>query len=253
REAHRPPRDRGPEQDRGGGLRGRRRHGPHLLRSALALLAHRPVRTRRRTRLAPDAARRRAPRARRRAGGALVVRGEPGIGKSAIVDAVIPRAEGFTVLRTLGVEAEHTWSYAGLQMLLHPLLHRIGNLPAAQAEALRTALGMGEGTGRAQRLQVGLAVLNLLVDASAQRPVYVVIDDAHWLDRDSTDALLFAARRLTTESIGMVLVVRDGFAPEFPAPGIPELTLGPLDIEASQAILDTRSDVVPFTSRDWIL
>ncbi len=187
-------------------------------------------------------------------GGALVVRGEPGIGKSAIVDAVIPRAEGFTVLRTLGVEAEHTWSYAGLQMLLHPLLHRIDNLPAAQAEALRTALGMGDGTSRAaQRLQVGLAVLNLLVDASAHRPVYVVIDDAHWLDRDSTDALLFAARRMTTESIGMVLVVRDGFAPEFPAPGIPELTLGPLDIEASQAILDTRSDSVPFTSRDWIL
>ncbi|MCH7232843.1 AAA family ATPase [Glycomyces sp. L485] len=186
-------------------------------------------------------------------GGALVVRGEPGIGKSAIVDAVIPRAEGFTVLRTLGVEAEHTWSYAGLQMLLHPLLDRIGKLPAAQAEALRTALGMGEGTGRPQRLQVGLAVLNLLVDASAHRPVYVVIDDAHWLDRDSTDALLFAARRLATESIGMVLVVRDGFAPGFPAPGIPELTLGPLGIEASQAILDIRSESVPFTSRDWIL
>jgi hypothetical protein len=157
-------------------------------------------------------------------GGALVVRGEPGIGKSAIVDAVIPRAEGFTVLRTLGVEAEHTWSYAGLQMLLHPLLDRIDRLPAAQSEALRTALGMGDGTGRAHSLQVGLALLNLLVDASAKQPVYVVIDDAHWLDRDSTNALLFAARRLSTESITMVLVVRDGFAPDFPAPGIPELS-----------------------------
>ncbi|WP_198586932.1 ATP-binding protein [Glycomyces xiaoerkulensis] len=186
-------------------------------------------------------------------GGALVVRGEPGIGKSAIVDAMVDRADGFTVLRTLGVEAEHTWSYAGLQMLLHPLLDRIDNLPAAQAEALRTALGMGDGAGRAQRLQVGLAVLNLLVDASAQRPVYVVIDDAHWLDCDSTDALLFAARRLTTESVAMVMVVRDGFAPVFPAPGIAELTLGPLDAEASQALLDTRADAVPFTSRDWIL
>lgn len=186
-------------------------------------------------------------------GGALVVRGEPGIGKSAIVDAVIPRADGFTVLRTLGVEAEHTWSYAGLQMLLHPLLDRIDRLPAAQAEALRTALGMGDGTGRAHSLQVGLALLNLLVDASAKQPVYVVIDDAHWLDRDSTNALLFAARRLSTESITMVLVVRDGFAPDFPAPGIPELTLGPLDLDASQAILDMRADEIPFTGRDWIL
>ncbi|WP_199036432.1 ATP-binding protein [Glycomyces salinus] len=186
-------------------------------------------------------------------GGALVVRGEPGIGKSAIADAAVDLADGFTVLRTLGVEAEHTWSYAGLQMLLHPLLDRIDHLPAAQAESLRTALGMGEGAARVQRLQIGLAVLNLLVDASAQRPVYVVIDDAHWLDRDSTDALLFAARRLPTESIAMVLIVRDGFAPDFPAPGVPEMTLGPLDDEASRAILDTRSEAVPFTSRDWIL
>ncbi|WP_168801504.1 helix-turn-helix transcriptional regulator [Glycomyces buryatensis] len=186
-------------------------------------------------------------------GGATVVRGEPGIGKSAIVDAVIERAEGFTVLRTLGVEAEHTWSYAGLQMLLHPLLDRIDNLPEVQAESLRTALGLGDGTAKPQRLQVGLAVLNLLVDASAKQPVYVVIDDAHWLDRDSTDALLFAARRLATESIAMVLVVRDGFAPDFPAPGIPELTLGPLDLQASQAILDTRTDAVPYSGRDWLL
>jgi DNA-binding CsgD family transcriptional regulator len=187
-------------------------------------------------------------------GGALVVRGEPGIGKSALVDVAIDHAEGFTVLRTLGIEAEHTWSYAGLQMLLHPLLDNIGNLPAAQADALRTALGMSAGEGgRAQRLQVGLAVLNLLVEATSQRPVYIIIDDAHWLDTDSTDALLFAARRLSTESVAMVLVVRDGFAPTFPAPGIPELTLGPLDLDASQAILDTRADLVPFTSRDWIL
>ncbi|MFC4337817.1 helix-turn-helix transcriptional regulator [Salininema proteolyticum] len=186
-------------------------------------------------------------------GGAVIVRGEPGIGKSALVDEAVESAQGVTLLRTMGVEAEHTWSWAGLSMLLHPLLHHVDKLPEAQAASLRKALGLAGETQSTPRLQVGLAVLNLFAEASAERPVCVVIDDAHWLDSDSTEALLFAARRLGTESVAMILVAREGFAPEFPAPGIPELVVGPLNTASAEKLLDRRSEDMSYSGRDWIL
>ncbi|WP_051462940.1 helix-turn-helix transcriptional regulator [Haloglycomyces albus] len=186
-------------------------------------------------------------------GGGLVVRGEPGIGKSALIDAAVADSEDFLVLRALGVEAEHTWSWAGLSMLLQPLLDRRHRLPEAQRVALSNALGLAEAGPRAPRLQVGLAVLNLLVEASADRPVCAVIDDAHWLDADSTEALLFASRRMATESVAVVMAARDGFAPDFAAPGIPELNVGPLDMTSSDVLVNQRGDDISYSGRDWIL
>src|SRR5690606_16252613 len=119
--------------------------------------------------------------------GALVVRGEAGIGKTALLDAAARGADGFRVLRATGVEAE-----AGLPA--------VDGLPEAQAAAVRGALGLSEGEAGG-RFLVGLAVLTLLSELAARRPVLCLVDDAHWLDDASADVLLFAARRLHAEGV----------------------------------------------------
>ncbi|GAA2208900.1 hypothetical protein GCM10009850_043580 [Nonomuraea monospora] len=156
--------------------------------------------------------------------GVLVLRGEAGIGKSALLDQLVRRACDVRVLRATGVEAEASLPFAGLQMLLRPALDRLGTLPAVQASALRGALGLAEATGTS-RFLVGLAVLSLLSELAGERPVACLIDDAHWLDAASADALLFTARRVAADGVAMVFAARD----EFDAPGLPELRLGGLD------------------------
>ncbi|WP_026925606.1 helix-turn-helix transcriptional regulator [Glycomyces arizonensis] len=181
--------------------------------------------------------------ARASQGSALVVRGEAGIGKSTLVSAAAETAADFTVLRCVGVESEHAWSFAGLQALLQPLADHISALSQTHARGLRTVLGLGEPpeekTER-DRFALGVAVLNLLAEASAEKPVLCVVDDAHWLDPDSADVLLFVARRLTAEPVAMLFAVREGYAPDFPAPGLDELVVGPLDDEAAASLLAER-------------
>ncbi|MFI6520346.1 ATP-binding protein [Spirillospora sp. NPDC050679] len=175
-----------------------------------------------------------------RSGGsaALVVSGEPGIGKTALLDHAAGRAEGLQVIRRLGVESESDLPYAGLHLLLRPVLDRSADLPAPQARALEAALGL-VGTGTADRLLVGLAVLSLLARAAEDRPVLCLIDDAHWLDRPSVEALAFAARRLGAEGIGLIMATRE------PAPlGLPELALEGLAPAAAAAMLQAA----PLTS-----
>ncbi|MFI7431197.1 AAA family ATPase [Micromonospora sp. NPDC049836] len=167
--------------------------------------------------------------------GALVLRGEPGIGKTALLEHA--DTAGLRVLRGAGVESEAELPFAGLHLLLHPVLDRLDAVPAVQAEALRGALGLAV-AGGADRFLVGLAVLSLLSELADTGPVLAVVDDAQWLDRASADALLFAARRLGAEPVGVLFAARpDGF----PAPGVPELPLRGLDPSAAAALLAERA------------
>jgi predicted ATPase len=132
-----------------------------------------------------------------RAGGSrvLVVRGEPGVGKSALLEYLAGRAPGCRVARTAGVESEMELAFAGLHQLLAPVLDHLEGLPVPQRDALRTAFGLSAGPVP-DRFLVGLAVLGLVSEVAADRPLVCVVDDEQWLDRASVQALGFAARRL---------------------------------------------------------
>ncbi|MER6615950.1 helix-turn-helix transcriptional regulator [Streptomyces xantholiticus] len=151
--------------------------------------------------------------------GAVVLRGEAGIGKTALLSHLARSAADMTVLRATGVEPESDLAFASLLQLLRPVAHHADSLPAPQAEALRVVLGTGA-HGPHDRFLTGLAVLSLLAEVGDGGPVLCLLDDAHWIDEPSAQALLFAARRLTAEGVAMVFAARDdGFA----APGLVEL------------------------------
>src|ERR671923_644936 len=175
---------------------------------------------------------------RARAGTAdvLVVLGEPGIGKTALLGYAAGRAEGMSVVRAVGVESEAELEFSGLLDVCRPLLDVVGELPAVQAEALRGALGLGRGGGH-ERFTVGAAALNLLAAAGEREPVLVVIDDAHWLDRSSADALLFAARRLEADAVAMLFAARPGEERAFAAAGLEEVAVGGLERSAALELL----------------
>src|SRR3954470_722000 len=137
----------------------------------------------------------------------LVVRGEAGVGKTALVESVIGLASGFRVLRALGVESEMELPFAALQQLCAPMLDRLDRLPAPQRDALGTAFGLRAGDPP-DRFLVGLGALTLLSDAAEEQPVVCLVDDAHWLDQASRQALAFIARRLLAESVALVFVTR---------------------------------------------
>jgi DNA-binding CsgD family transcriptional regulator len=156
----------------------------------------------------------------------LVVHGEAGVGKSALLEYLADRASRCRVLRVVGVQSEMELAFAGLHQLCAPLLDRLGVLPGRQQEALRTAFGMSEGPA-SDRFLVGLAILGLLAEAAVERPVVCLVDDAQWLDRASAQALAFVARRLGAESVGLVFSARvaDGELarlPELEVKGLPE-------------------------------
>ncbi|WP_086562310.1 ATP-binding protein [Streptomyces africanus] len=174
-------------------------------------------------------------RAREGRSGALVLRGEAGIGKTALLDraAQSASASGMRVLRVTGVEPEADLAFGGLVQLLWPVQDRLDGLPEPQAEALRAVLGTGR-TRTQDRFLTGLAVLTLLADLAEQGPLLCLVDDAQWLDQATADALLFAARRLSAEQVAMVFATRDeGFA----APGLTELRPSRLDTGDAMSIL----------------
>ncbi|MFI0720330.1 ATP-binding protein [Streptomyces sp. NPDC021224] len=173
--------------------------------------------------------------------GVLVLRGEAGIGKTALLEHAVGEAADMTVVRGSGVEFEAELPFAGLQLLLRTAMGADGALPEPQRRALRSAFGLGgaEG-GPVEPMFVGLAVLSLLSEHAADGPLLCVVDDAQWLDRASADALLFAARRLDAEGVAMVFAARDGEG-AFPAPGLPELRPAPLDETAALALLAERA------------
>ncbi|HEY2654215.1 MAG TPA: AAA family ATPase, partial [Solirubrobacteraceae bacterium] len=140
--------------------------------------------------------------------GVLVVTGEPGVGKTALVESAIRAASGFRVARAAGVESEMELPFAALQQLCAPMLDRLDRLPAPQRDALGVAFGLRVG-GVPDRFLVGLAVLSLLWAVAEDRPLLCVVDDAHWLDRASAQALVFVARRLLAESVALVFATRE--------------------------------------------
>jgi DNA-binding CsgD family transcriptional regulator/tetratricopeptide (TPR) repeat protein len=138
----------------------------------------------------------------------LVLRGEAGIGKTALLDYLLASASDLTVVRTVGVESDMELPYASLHQLCGPLLDGLERLPVPQRDALRIVFGFS--TGRApDRFFVGLAVLSLLSEAAEQRPVLCVVDDAQWLDQASALTLAFVARRLLAEPVGLVFATRE--------------------------------------------
>ncbi|MGW0203990.1 AAA family ATPase, partial [Nonomuraea sp. NPDC003201] len=172
-------------------------------------------------------------RAREGAGDALVLRGEAGVGKTALLDLAASRGGSMRVLRTTGVEPESDLAFAALHQLLRPVAGLLDTLPEPQREAVRGALGLGGGAS-GDRFLLAAGVLSLLAEAAAPDGLVCVVDDFQWVDRASADALLFAARRLATERIAMLLAVRG----DAPVKGVPPLRLGGLPEPAAAELLD---------------
>ena len=140
--------------------------------------------------------------------GTLVLRGEAGIGKTALLERAVGSASDFRVVRALGIESEMELGFAGLHQLVVPFLPKLERLPGPQYHALASAFGL-IADGPPDRFQVGLATLTLLADAAADRPLLCVIDDTQWLDRESADVLAFVARRLYADRIAFLFAVRE--------------------------------------------
>jgi DNA-binding CsgD family transcriptional regulator len=170
---------------------------------------------------------------------ALVLRGDAGVGKTELLQYLVDRAAGFRVVRATGVQTEMELAFAGLHQLLARVPDRVGDLPAPQRDALRTAFGVQVGSAPDPYL-VGLAMLGLLAEIARDRPLLCVVDDAHWLDRVSTQALSFAGRRLVAESVALVFAVRSSHEmPELT--GIKQLTVEGLPESDARALLESAS------------
>ena len=168
--------------------------------------------------------------------GALVVRGDPGLGKSALLGHATERATRMRVLRAVGIEAESEIAFAALHQLVRPTLDLLTRLPEPQAAALAGALGLSRVSVQ-DRFLIGVGVLSLLAEAAEDVPLVCVVDDAQWLDRPSADALTFAARRLEAEGVVLLFAARDGELRRFEAPGLAELRLSRLGPDAAGALL----------------
>jgi DNA-binding CsgD family transcriptional regulator len=169
--------------------------------------------------------------------GVLVLRGEAGVGKTALLDRLVDRASGCRVLRAAGAEFEMELAYAALHQLCAPLLDRIDHLPGPQRESLKTAFGLSSGEAP-DRFLVSLAVLGVLSEEAEQRPVVCVVDDAQWLDRASAEALGFVARRVLAESVGMVFAVREPSGSDALG-ALPDMALQGLDDTHGRAVLNS--------------
>jgi DNA-binding CsgD family transcriptional regulator len=168
-------------------------------------------------------------------GRALVVRGEPGVGKTVLLDYLAGRASGCLVVRAVGVQSEMELAFAGLHQLCGPMLDHAESLPVPQREALRTAFGLSAGPVP-DRFLVGLAVLGLLSETAGERPLICVVDDTQWLDHASAQALGFVARRLAADPVGLVFAAR---VPGKDVAGLPELVVEGLAERDARALLES--------------
>ncbi|MFB8274593.1 AAA family ATPase [Nocardia colli] len=184
----------------------------------------------------------------------ILIEGEPGIGKSALVEAAVAAAAvaGLRVLRAAGIEAERNLPYAGLHRLVYPLRRGFDALPARQAEALTTALGMSDASGDPSPYLVGLAALTVLADAAADRPLLVVAEDVHWLDPASADVLAFVARRIEAEPLVLVGTLRDGSTSPLCDAGLTAMRLDGLSEDEATALLDSSAADLPAAVRQRV-
>jgi DNA-binding CsgD family transcriptional regulator len=167
----------------------------------------------------------------------LVLRGEAGVGKTALLEYLVGRGAGCRIARAAGVESEMELPFAGLHQLCSPLLDRLPQLPAPQGDALRTAFGLSAGEPP-DRFLVALAVLSLLAEVAEEKPLLCVIDDAQWLDLISGPTLSFVARRLLAERVGLVFAVREP-SDRTELAGLPDLAVRGLIDGDARALLDS--------------
>jgi DNA-binding CsgD family transcriptional regulator len=168
-------------------------------------------------------------------GRALVVRGEAGMGKTALLEYLAERAAGYRVARAVGVQSEMELAFAGLHQLCAPMLDHADRLPVPQRDALRIAFGLSAGPAP-ERFLVGLAVLSLMSEMAAKQPLLCVIDDVQWLDRASAQVLGFVARRLGADPVGLVFAAR---VPGEELSGLPDLLVEGLPEQDARALLDS--------------
>jgi tetratricopeptide (TPR) repeat protein len=177
--------------------------------------------------------------------GALLILGEPGIGKSTLLGIARTAAAGMTLLTGAGVESETEVPFAALHELLAPILHHLGAIPPVQQEALRAAVGL-EASRPADRLLIGAAVLSLLAEAAGDAPVACLVDDAHLLDEESATDLSFAARRLGAERVATLVAARETPQGALHRAGLPAVRLAPLSsTDASDLLSAHRGDLDP--------
>jgi len=187
-------------------------------------------------------------------GAALVLRGDPGIGKSRLLVEVasMARQRGFSVLSTTGVQCETRLAFAGLHQLLRPVRDRALGLIPAQRAALDAAFGLTDGPAP-DRFRIAMAALDLLSEVASDTPLLLIAEDAHWLDRPTADVLGFVARRLDSDPIVLLAAARDNYPSAFADAGLLELRLGALDVRAAGKLLDATAKELPLAERNLIL
>jgi predicted ATPase len=187
-------------------------------------------------------------------GGAIVVRGEAGIGKSSLLAAASQSAtaRGMVLLTASGTQSEAQLPFAGLHQLLQPYLGELGKLPAPQRAALEAAFGMSE-EAAPDLFLIALATLDLLGDVAEQAPVLLIAEDAHWFDRSTSEVLAFVARRVSIDPILLLFAVRDGIENGFDAAGLEEMRLAPLDRLSAGELLDANAPELAPAVRERLL
>ncbi len=185
--------------------------------------------------------------------GALVLRGEPGIGKTALLESAVELMDGGRVLRVRGVEAESEIAFAGLQELFRSVMNRLEELPERQRAVLAGALAAGPPVA-GDPLAVRAATLSLLATVAETEPVLVVVDDAHWVDPASAEALAFAARRLESEGIVALFAMRDAEPSVLEGSGLRQLAIRGLPSKAAHALLaeDASAEIAPTVARTLV-
>jgi DNA-binding CsgD family transcriptional regulator len=188
--------------------------------------------------------------ARRSRSGALVLRAEAGVGKSALLSYARTRGTDLRILQAVGVEPEIELPFAALYQLLRPVFPYLDRIPDVQAMALRSALAIAPGDTD-NRFAIALAVLSLLAEVASDGPLLCLVDDAHWLDQPSADTLSFVARRLEAEGIVMLFAAREGYARSFPGSGLAERAINGLAPDDAELLLVERfgSAIAPETRR----
>jgi DNA-binding CsgD family transcriptional regulator/tetratricopeptide (TPR) repeat protein len=166
---------------------------------------------------------------------AVVLRGEAGVGKTALLGYLTEHAEGFRIAHAVGVESEMELAYGGLHQLCRPILDLVEQLPRAQRDGLATVFGVGDGPPP-NRFLVGLATLSLFAEEAEEQPLVCIVDDAHWLDQASAQILGFVARRIVAERVAIVAAARTEIGDGVLA-GLTELSVGPLGQRDSRALL----------------
>lgn len=173
--------------------------------------------------------------------GTLVLRGVPGIGKTALLDGAARSAADLEVTRVVGIESDVELGFAALHQLLIPLMPRLERLPAPQRGALRSAFGLVDGPPT-DRFLVGLAVLTLPADAAGARPLLCIVDDAQWLDQESANVLTFVARRLYADRVAMLFATRESADSLAPFDGIASVELSGLGVEQAISLIAASVD-----------